>query len=128
MDDSIDSGNFSVTSYLSLIRKDSITHMHILAIYGKERLPFARNLKTLENSTDSYLYFRLSLLHSVLYFFFLYRSPSSSLGKVFNSISSIIDEVLSINPPATVFVFFDFNVRHKDWLTFSAGTDRTGEL
>ena len=26
------------------------------------------------------------------------------------------------------FVFGDFNVHHKDWLTYSGGTDRTGEL
>ena len=27
-----------------------------------------------------------------------------------------------------VFVFGDFNVHHKDWLTYSGGTDRSGEL
>ena len=27
-----------------------------------------------------------------------------------------------------VFVFGDFNVYHKDWLTYSDGTDRPGEL
>ena len=43
LDDSIDSGNFSVTGYLPLIRKDSITHMHGLAVYVKEGLPFARD-------------------------------------------------------------------------------------
>ena len=47
---------------------------------------------------------------------------------VFDSISSNIDEVLSINPSANVFVFGDFNVHHKDWLTCSGGTDRSGEL
>ena len=62
------------------------------------------------------------------YFFFLYRSPSSSLYTVFDYISSNIDEVLSINPSACVFVFGDFNVHHKDWLTYSGGTDRPGEL
>ena len=61
------------------------------------------------------------------YFFFLYRSPSA-LCTVFDSISSNIDEVLSINPSANVFVFGDFNVHHKDWLTYSGGTDRSGEL
>ena len=30
---SIDSGNFSVTGYLSLIQKDSTTHMYSLAVY-----------------------------------------------------------------------------------------------
>ena len=47
---------------------------------------------------------------------------------VFDSISSNIDEVLSINPSANVFVFGDFNVHHKDWLTYSGGTDQPGEL
>ena len=127
LDDSIDSGNFSVRGYLPLIRKDSSTHMHGLAVYVKEGLPFAWDL-SLENSADSYLCFRLALLHSVSYFFFLYRSPSSSLCTVFDSVSSNIDEVLSVNPSANVFVFGDFNVHHKDWLTYSGGTDRPGEL
>ena len=46
----------------------------------------------------------------------------------FDSISSNLDEVLSIDPSANVFVFGDFNVHHKDWLTYSGGTDRPGEL
>ena len=54
--DSIDSVNFSVRGYLLLIRKDSSTHMDGLAVYLKERLPFARNL-SLENSADSSLCF-----------------------------------------------------------------------
>ena len=95
--------------------------MHGLAVYVKEGLPFARDL-SLENSADSYLCFRLALLHSVSYFFFLYQSPSSSLCMVFDSISSNIDEVLSVNPSA-VFVFGDFNVHDKDWLTYSSGND-----
>ena len=59
---------------------------------------------------------------------FFYRSPSSSLCTVFDSISSNIDEVLSIYPSANVFVFGDFNVHHKDWLAYSGGTDTAGEL
>ena len=47
------------------------------------------------------------------YFFFLYRSPSLSLCTIFDSISSNIDEVL---------------VHHKDWLTYSGGTDSPGKL
>ena len=54
LDDSIDSGNFSVKGYLPLIRKDSSTHMHGLAVYVKEGLPFAQDL-SLGNSVDSYL-------------------------------------------------------------------------
>ena len=56
LDDSIDFGNFSVRGYLPLIRKDSSTHMHGLAVYVKEGLPLARDL-SLENSADSYLCF-----------------------------------------------------------------------
>ena len=62
------------------------------------------------------------------YFFFLYRSPSSALCTVFDYVSSNLDEVLSINPSANVFVFRDYNVHHKDWLTYSSGTDQPGEL
>ena len=51
-----------------------------------------------------------------------------SLCTAFDSTSSNIDEVLSINPSADVFVFGDFNVHHKDWLTYSGGNDRSGEL
>ena len=100
--------------------------MNGLAVYVKEGLLFVRDL-SLENSMDSCLCFRLALLHSVSYFFFLYESSSSSLCTVFDFISSNIDEVLSINPSA-VFVFGDFTVHHKDWLTHSCGTDRPGEL
>ena len=126
LDESIDSGNLSVGD-LPLIGKYSITHMHGLAVYVKEGLPFARDL-SLENSADSYLCLQLALLHSVSYFFFLYRSPSSSLSTAFDSVSSNIDKVLSINPSTNVFVFGDFNFHHKDWLTYSGGTDRPGKL
>ena len=88
LDDSTDSGNFSVRGYLSF-------QLHVSC-------------------------FQLALLHSVSYFFFLYRSPSLSLCMVFDSISSNIDEVLSINPSANVFVF-------GDWLTYSGRTDRPGQ-
>ena len=52
LDDSIDSGNFSVRGYLPLIPKDSSTHMHGLTVYVKEELPFAVDL-SLENSANS---------------------------------------------------------------------------
>ena len=89
LDDSIDSGNFSVRGYLPLIRKDSSTHMHGLAVYVKEGLPFAWDL-SLENPAGSYLCFRLALLNLVAYFFVLYRARSLSMCKVFDSISSNI--------------------------------------
>ena len=46
----------------------------------------------------------------------------------FDSMSSNIDQILSINPSANVFVFGKFNVHDKDWLIYSCGTDMPGEL
>ena len=91
LDDSSDSGNFSVKGLCEFL-----THMNGLAVYIKEGLPFPWDL-SLENSVDSYLCFRLAILYSVFYFFFLNQSPSSSICTVFDSISSNIGEVLSIN-------------------------------
>ena len=62
------------------------------------------------------------------YFFFLNWSPSLSLNMIVHAISSNIDEVLSINPSANTYVFGDFDVNHKDWLTYSNGTDRPGVI
>ena len=101
--------------------------MHGLVVYEKEGLPFTRDL-SLENSADSYLSFRLALLPSVSYFYFLYRLPSSSLCTFFYSSSSNTDEILSINSSANVLVFGDFNIYYEDWLSYSGGTDRPGEL
>ena len=122
LDDSIDSANFS--GYLPLIWKDSIIHMHGLAVYVKGWL-FGWDL-SLENSIDYCLCSRLALLHSVPYFFFLYRSPFFSLYTIL--ISPNIDEVLSVKPSANVLVFADCNVLYKDWLNYSSGTDWPGEL
>ena len=126
LNDSIDSCNFSLRGYLSLIWKDSGTHIHGLAVYVKEGLRFTRDL-FVENSADSYLCFRLALRHSVSYFFSLLIT-FFVFYTVFDSISSIIDKVLSINPSANIFVFGDFNDHHKDWLTYSVGNDQPGEL
>ena len=52
LDDSIDSGNFSVTHYLPLIWKDSSTYKHGLAVYVKEQPSFCMGLICLENSAD----------------------------------------------------------------------------
>ena len=93
LDDSIDSHNFSERACLPLIQKDS-THMHCLALYMKDGLPFAQNL-VLENSADCQC-FRLALLYSVSYFFFLYQSLLS-LWTVFYVILSNIEEVLLMN-------------------------------
>ena len=58
LDDSIDSGNFSVRGYLPLIRKYSSNHMYCLALYVKKELPFVRDI-SLEDSADSYVFNRL---------------------------------------------------------------------
>ena len=83
-----DSGDLSVKDYLSLIQKDSITHMYGLAVYVKEGLPFLQNL-SLENSAlltfvFKWLYFtqcRVSfssinhLLHLYARFMILFHLP-----------------------------------------------------
>ena len=58
-------------------------------------------------------------------FCFLHQSNSLSSPTVFDSISSNIDEVLLINSSANVFVFGDFNVHHKDWITYSGLVELT---
>ena len=47
---------------------------------------------------------------------------------VFYSISSNIEEALSINPSGDVFVCGDFIVHHKHCVTYSGGTDKSGEV
>ena len=70
-------GNFSMRDYLPLIQKDSSTHMHGLAVYVKEGLPFARDL-SLENSADSYVFLTgftslsVLLLFALLITFFIF--------------------------------------------------------
>ena len=54
-------------------------------------------------------------------------SPSSSLFMVFDSISSNINE-LPLIKQSFVFVFGDFDIHNKDWVTYSGGTDGLDEL
>ena len=68
--------NQNLLTFLLCVRQTWMTRL-ILAIDSR-------------NSSDSYLCFRLALLHSVSYFSFFYRSPSSSLCTVVHSISSNI--------------------------------------
>ena len=125
LDDSIDSGNFFVRGYLLLIRKDSVTHMHGLAIYVIEEFPFAKGT-SLENPWDTYCFWP-ALLHLGFYFFFLLLL-SSSLCTVFDIILSNINEALSTNPSANLFAFENFSIHHKDWPTHSGGIDRPDKL
>ena len=73
--------------------------------------------------STSFISLIVSLLfpESIIFFFFIHSF-------CFSFISSNVDEVLSINPSANVFVLGDFNIHHKDWLTYSGGTDGPGEL
>ena len=68
LDDSIDSGNFSLRGYLPLIWKDFSTHMHGLAVYVKEELPFFCYMIHL-NNTQLVLF--LSHENNLNIFFFL---------------------------------------------------------
>ena len=95
------------------------------AVYVKEGLLLAWDL-SLDKSADFYLCFATGF-HSLSFFFFLYQLLSLSLCMVFDAISSNVDEVLLINPSINVFVFGDFNIHHKDWLTHSGGIDRPVE-
>ena len=65
--DLVDSGNFSVRTYLPLIWKDSVTHMHGLTVYVKKGLPFDRNL-SLEISADCCVFDWLYLIQCLLLF------------------------------------------------------------
>ena len=99
---------FLCESLSSFNQKNSVTHMHSLAVYVKQGLPFAHDI-SLENSAN----FWLALLNSLSFFIFLYWWPLS-LYTVFYPISSTIDEVLWINSFANVFVLRVFSVHHKD--------------
>ena len=94
LDDSTDSSNFYVRSYLPLSRKDSSTHMHGLAIYVKEGLPFAREL-ALENSAGFYL-----CLYDWLYFTQCLISFSS------------IDDLLQLCARSALAVTFSYPTRN----------------
>ena len=75
-----------------------------------------------------FLFTFLTDFTSFIFFFFLF-CQSCVLCMVFDVISSNIDEVISINPPTNVFVSRDVNAWHyKDWLIYSDGTNRPGEL
>ena len=52
LDDSSNSAIFSVRGYLPLIRKDSVTHIYVLAVYVKEGLPVVWDF-SLEISANS---------------------------------------------------------------------------
>ena len=92
--------------------------MHGLAVYVKAGLSFGQDL-SLEKCR-----FLLMILTGFTSLSVTLLSRLSITFFVFiHSISSTIDEVISTIPSANVFVFGDFNVHHKDWLTSSGETD-----
>ena len=98
--------------------------MHGLGVYVRSNLPIAREL-SLEDTNESYMCFRLALLHSTTYIFFLYRSPSASCT-VIDAVSCNIDKALRIQPSANIMVCGDFNAHNTDWLRHSHITDVAG--
>ena len=106
---SIDSGKLFVRGNLPLFWNDSTTHVLGLAVYVKEGLPFTWDLLQILIFLTGF-----TSLSSVSYYSFVYQSPSLSLCTDFYSVSSNIDEVLSINPSANVFVFGDFPTQIPD--------------
>ena len=100
MDHSIDSGDSSVRGYITLIGKNSITHMHGLAVISRQLCRFLLMFSTGFTSLSVLILFAQWI--------------TLSLCMVFDSVSFDIDEVLSINPSANVFVYGGFNVHHKD--------------
>ena len=89
----------------------------------KEGLPFARDL-SLENSVIfTYVFNQLYFTHSALLLF-----PQSITFFIGMRAFRFTFSILSINPSANMSPFGDFNVHHKDWLTYSGRTDKPGEL
>ena len=122
--DNTQDSDFQLPGYLPIHRKDA-GHMHGLGVYAKSNLPIARE-PTLEEDNESYMCFRLALLHSTTYIFFLYRSPSSSSCSVVEAVSSNIDKALILHPSANIMVCGDFNAHNTEWLGHSHTTDVAG--
>ena len=102
LDVSIDSGNFSVKG---------LSSFNLKGCYYSCAQSYSFFSRKLWRFLLMFLTGFTSL--SVLLFFLSLLSSSLSLCTVFHSISSNIDGPLLINPSA-VFLFGDFNVRHKD--------------
>ena len=112
-------------SYLPFIWKDSVTRIVDLAVYVKGRLPFAFDLAL---KVFKIWCFSVSLI-SFSVFFLFGQSFSTSFFPFFESVSSNIDEVLSINSSDNVCASEDFNAHHKDWwVTYSSRTDTLGRV
>ena len=96
----------SLRGHLPFVWKGSITHIYGRAVYVKERLTFAHDISI---KILGFI-FSMALCHSVSYFFFLYRSPSSSFSTIFEAVSFNTDKVLQFNLSTNVFASERFNV------------------
>ena len=117
LDDSINSGNFSVRGYLPLIWKDSSTHMHSASLC-EGRTCFCMGLIS-RKLCSFFLIFSTGFTSLSVLLLFLYQSPLS--------FCTVFDSNVLI-PSANVFVFGGFNVLHKDWHIYSGGADWPGDL
>ena len=126
LDDSISEREFDVPGYSTLITKhDHLNrHLHGLGVYIKDGLPCARDI-SLDELNSPYMCFRMTLLHSTTYTFFLYH-PQTEGSSVFTLIANQIDNILINHPSANINVFGDFNIHHVQWLTHSNHTDNVG--
>ena len=117
---------FDIPGYCSLsVKHDHLQrHMHGLAVYIKEGIPCARDT-SFESPDQPFMCFRMALLHSTSFIFFLYRPHHDNLGCI-NSISTNIDKVLCSYPSANIHVCGDFNAHHMEWLIHSNKSDDAG--
>ena len=108
------------------MRKHSIIHMHGLSVLFEGRTLFCMGLISRTLQIFTYLFNRLYCTQCLTSF-----SSIDHLLCLYAWLFILFhqtDEVLLIKPSANVFVFGEFNVHHKGWLTYSGGTDRPGEL
>ena len=90
--------------------------MHCLPIAGET---------IFKDENESYIRFRLALLHSTT-LFFLYCSPSLSSCSVVDAVSSNLDKALILQPSADIMVCGDSNAHNTTWLRDSHTTDVAG--
>ena len=99
-----------VRGYLSLTRKDCVTHR--LAIHINFLL-----YETIPLTTPM-----------ILFFDWLYLIQCFICTKFLDAFSSRVDTVVSVSQSASDSVFGSFNVQRKDWWTYPSRTDSHGDF
>lgn len=100
-------------------------------MYVKRDLNFVRLSQfELRNTADfNVMWIRIILQGHVMYFCFVYRSPSLSNERTlseFELLSDSVDEIIRLSPNAEIIFAGDFNVHNVPWLHFSNRTDPAG--